>query len=142
MPLALLIIGAAIMVSVIRNTHNQLGKQLVADFTGSGNFLIWIAAISIVGMIGYIPSWEKPSRALLGLIILAMFLKNGGVFDQFKSAITSSIPAATPAKEPSITGPAPVKILGLNLGGSGGILGSATNAATSAATTAATGGLV
>ena len=131
MPFALLVIGVIILISAIRNTHKQLGAQLVKDFTGSGSFLVWIAAIAIIGMLGYIPKFETPSRAFLGLILLAMFLSNKGFFTQFNAAIRGGPAQVQATQEPTINGPAPVKLIGGSggSGGLGGILGAATKLA-------------
>lgn len=122
MPFALLIVGAALMISVVRNTHAELGKQLVTDFTGEGatsGFLVWLAALALVGMIGYIPKFETPARAFLGLILVAMLIAKKGVFTQFEAAIRGGAVDVKPTPEPELVGPAPIKIIGS--GGAGGI---------------------
>ena len=114
MPLFLLFVGALFIVVALRGTYTQLGQQLQQDLTGSGNFLVWIAALAIVGFAGYIKGFETPSRALLGLIILAMFLANNGVFNRFQQALSGASPS-TAAQDPNqqaITTAPPVDLLG------------------------------
>lgn len=96
MPFALIVIGLLIAISAINGTTSQLGKQLAADFTGSGNFTYWIMAIGVVGFIGYIPSLQKPSRMFLALVIIAMVLANGGVFQKLQAALQSGPATVSP----------------------------------------------
>jgi hypothetical protein len=112
MALLFIIIGIAIVISGIRNTYAQLGQQLAADFAGSGSFIYWVAAIMILGMIGYIPGAQKPARMLLALVILSFVLANGtGFFDRLKSALSGARPAAAPPATAPTTG------IPLSLGG-------------------------
>jgi hypothetical protein len=113
MPLALLIVGVALAASAFNGTYKQLGTLFAGDFTGVGSFLPWIGAVVLVGMIGYIPKFQTPSRLFILLVLLAMFLANKGFFAQFQGALTNtsySPPAAQ--KEPQFTGPAPIVITG------------------------------
>lgn len=148
MPLAFLIVGALIIVTAYQGTYKDFGNQLVKDFSGSsGNFIYWIAAVAIVGMLGYVKIFRTPSRMFLALIILAFILANRGVFAQLQQALGNIIPDTNKVVEPSLPGPLPVTISGGG-GGIGGLFGgvtklfgggsSATGATTSAA---ATGGL-
>jgi hypothetical protein len=88
MPFALLIIGAVLLVSGVRNTtggQNGLFALLTSDFTdtGQGSFTHWILAILVIGMIGYIDSLQKLSRMFLVLVIISMVVSNGGFFQKF-----------------------------------------------------------
>lgn len=80
MPFLLLAVGAVLLASALQGTVSDLATQLKSDFSGSNSFLYWIAAIGIVGMIGYVPTLERPARAFLALVILAFLLANGGGF--------------------------------------------------------------
>lgn len=103
MPFALLLIGIVLVMAAANNTLTQLGQQLKKDFTGQGNFLNWLAAVGIVGSIGYIPQMRTLSRVFLGLICLAILMTSGrrGVFSAFQGALNSgggsSATAGTPA---------------------------------------------
>lgn len=130
MPIALLIIGAALIVTAVRNSYKQLGSQLLTDFSGSGNFIYFVVAIIAVGLLGYIPDFKNPSRALLGLILLVLFIANNGVFTQFVSAVKNAQPStASPSTEPPAPGPLTVQISGATPGGSSNTLSTATSAA-------------
>lgn len=157
MPLGLLIIGAIVLVAALRNTHRQLGTLIAADFTGAGNFLYWVAALAIVGGLGYIPAFKGPSRMLLALIFISFMLKNGsGFFDQFKSAIAgasaasstaapAALPAgvtqAPPAGEPAAPGPIPVTVTNAAPARAGGAAGDVAGIAGAAKSVLDLGGL-
>jgi len=87
MPFALVTIGLIMIVTGARDTYKQFGTQITEDFTGSGGFLYWIAAIGAVGALGYVPSLRTFSRVFMGLIIVAMVLRNGGFFDKLQQAL-------------------------------------------------------
>lgn len=91
--------GLLMVVSAVKNTHVQLGEQIKSDFTGPGNFTYWIAAIGIVGAVGYIKPLQAFANAFLTLIVLSFILKNGGVFDKLSDALSQG-PLATPANAP------------------------------------------
>jgi hypothetical protein len=116
MAFALLIIGAVLLISAVRNTvdgPSGLFALVRNDFTGQANFIYWIAAILIIGAIGYIPKLKSLSVAMLGLVVLVLFLKKGdpttgvggGFFAQFVKGIGATTTAPVTA---SSTLPAPV----------------------------------
>ncbi len=145
MPLGFLIVGAIVLLAALRNTHKELGSLVAADFTGSGSFLYWIAALAVIGGLGYIPEFRGPSRLLLALVFISFMLKNGtGFFSQFSSAIagvksgaattTAAAAGAPPAGEPAAPGPIPVQLSGAggSSTGAGGVLAQAAGVASSA----------
>ena len=87
MPFALLIVGTLLLVSGVRGTSGQLATLVKQDFTGSGNFIYWIVAILILGAIGYSDELKPLSRIFTVLVIVVLFLSNGGFFQQFTSAL-------------------------------------------------------
>lgn len=91
-----------LVISGARDTQAALYVQVKGDFTGANNFFYWIAAILIIGALGYIPSLTKVSRVFLGLILLVIFLANGGIWDQLTSALSGT---ATASASPGGTGP-------------------------------------
>lgn len=90
MPFALIAIGLLLVIAAYNNTQDVLGSQLKKDFSGSTGFVYWIAAIIIVGAIGYIKPVQTVSRAMLALILVVIFLTNSGVFGQFNAALAGS----------------------------------------------------
>lgn len=95
MPFALLIIGVVFIVSAINNTQSQLVVLLKNDFTGQANFVYWLAALLIIGAIGYVEKLKPVSDGLLVLIILVLLLSRGnpkfntagGFFQQLTAAL-------------------------------------------------------
>ncbi|ATS92584.1 hypothetical protein GC1_00016 [Gluconobacter phage GC1] len=86
MPVALLIIGALMVIVALNGNEHKLAAQLKTDFSGSPSFLTWVGALLILGFIGYIPGMQKPSTLFMTLCILVFVLKNGGVFDKLEEA--------------------------------------------------------
>ncbi len=87
MPFALVFAGLIMVITGVKNTQGALGEQLVKDFTGTGNFLYWFVAIGSVGALGAIPGFKPFSRMFMTLIIVAMVIKNGGIFDNLTKAL-------------------------------------------------------
>jgi hypothetical protein len=73
MPFVLLFIGILLVAVAATGSYTDLGAQLYQDFSGPGNFLYWIVALGFIGALGYIKPLQPVSRALIGLIILAIF---------------------------------------------------------------------
>ncbi len=90
MPYALLAIGLILAIAAYNNTQGILSAQIQKDMAGKTGFIYWIAAIIIVGAIGYIKPLETVSRAFLLLILVVVFLTNGGVFAQFNNALSGA----------------------------------------------------
>ncbi len=118
MPLAFFLAGTILAIAALRNTHKELGALIAGDFTGAGNFGYWIAAIAIIGSLGYLPHFSTPSRALMALIILALLVSNQGFFAQLQSAIgeAQAIATAIPAETKDPAAPT----INVNIGGGAG----------------------
>lgn len=89
MPYALLIIGAVLLVAGIRNTYGDLWTLVEGDFTRQNGYLTWVAAIAVVGAIGYIPKLKPLSVAFMTLLLVVLVLSNGGVFARLQEFIAS-----------------------------------------------------
>jgi hypothetical protein len=89
MPYALLIIGAVLLVAGIRNTYGDLWTLVEGDFTRQNGYLTWVAAIAVVGAIGYIPKLKPLSVAFMTLLLVVLVLSNGGVFARLQQFIAS-----------------------------------------------------
>lgn len=87
MPYALIVIGAVALVAGIRNTYKDLWFLVESDFRGG--FLAWVAAIAVIGGLGYIPKLKPLSIALMTLLLIVLVLSNGGVFAQLQQFIAS-----------------------------------------------------
>jgi hypothetical protein len=94
MPLALITIGAVLLISAGLGTHQQLLALLKNDFSGPNNFFFWILALGVVGLLGYIPKMRPLSIGLIALVLISIFLKKGvGFFDQIKKALGVTVGA-------------------------------------------------
>lgn len=94
MAIFLLIAGALFLISGVQGTYKEFGAQLKQDiFGGNGQtgFLLWAAAIFVIGAIGYIQSFEKLSRAFLVLIFAVMFFSKQGIASNFFNLFTKGI---------------------------------------------------
>jgi hypothetical protein len=93
MALSLIVIGLLLVISAVQNTQGTLFTTVRQDMTGPDNFIQWIAALALVGAIGYVPKLRGFSIALLALVLLAIFLRNGtGFFAQLQSALQGTLP--------------------------------------------------
>lgn len=112
MPFALIIIALILVIVGLRGTQSDLYCLLRSDFTGQGNFLYWLAAVLLIGMIGYIDKLRPVSDAFIVLMIVSLFLatnkpgtSGGGLFQRINEAIggltaTTTTAAATPVVMP------------------------------------------
>jgi hypothetical protein len=110
MQLLLILLGLALLSSGIKGTERALGNQLQADFLGegdkSGGFVSWLAALLAIGALGYIPVLQKPSRALLGLIGVSIFLTNHGIISQLFTSVATIRQQGVAGNVPIVTGAA------------------------------------
>jgi hypothetical protein len=81
--------GAVMLVAGIRNTYADLWNLVRNDFTSQGGFISWIAAIAVVGAMGYIPKLKPLSIAFMTLLLIVLVISNGGVFAKLTSFIQS-----------------------------------------------------
>jgi hypothetical protein len=108
MAFALLIIGAVMLITAVKNTQSDLAVLVKGDFTGNPNFVYWIVAIGIIGAVGYIPKLKPLSTAFLGLVILVLFLTKGktsgvggGLFSQLTTGLASTQSVKPAANAPT-----------------------------------------
>lgn len=87
MPFALVVIGLLLVVTGARGTQKEFGDLLYKDFTGPGNFTYWLVSLGAIGALGYIDELRTFSRLFMALIIIAMIVKNQGLFDKFTQAL-------------------------------------------------------
>lgn len=77
-----IIIGLLLSIAAARGKHRELGELVKGDFTGPNNFFAWVVAILVIGGLGYIKSLKPLTDAFLVLLILVLFLSNGGFFNR------------------------------------------------------------
>jgi hypothetical protein len=73
MPIAILIIGAILVITAFNNSFPALATALETDIPP---YFVWAAAIAAICAIGYIPGLRTPSRYLLALVLLVILLAN------------------------------------------------------------------
>lgn len=95
MPYVLLALGAILFVAGVRGTNKTLWTLVKGDFTGNNSFLVWVAAIAVVGGAGYVPKLKPLSVAFMTLLLIVLFLSNKGVIAQLQSFVQN--PQATPS---------------------------------------------
>lgn len=96
MPFALVIVGLMLTIAAVRGTQGDLFALVQGDFTGQSSFIYWLAAIGIIGGIGYIPSLRGLSHAFLALVLVVLVLhQNTGIWANLTSALQSSTAAPT-----------------------------------------------
>lgn len=91
MPFVLLFFGLVLFIAGIKGTQGTLWELVKGDFTGSNSFLVWIAAIAVIGGIGYIPKLKPFSVAFMTLLLLVLVLSNKGVFARLQSFVLNPI---------------------------------------------------
>jgi hypothetical protein len=88
MPFVLLAFGILFLVIAWQGTQQDLFALLKSEFVGKNSFLVWIAAILILGLAGYIKPIRPVTHAFMVLILIVLVLANGGkVFANFNAAI-------------------------------------------------------
>lgn len=104
MPYALILIGAILLIAGIRNQHVQLWHLVENDFT-EGNFLSWVAAIAVIGGLGYIPKLKPLSIAFMTLLLIVLVISNGGVFAKLQQFVQSGAGSGSIAPSPQAPQP-------------------------------------
>lgn len=74
----------------LEGNPGQLYTLVSGDFKGDNSFIYWIVAMLFVGMLGYVDSLRGLSRLFTVLVILTLFLDNGGFFQQFTAFLNST----------------------------------------------------
>lgn len=87
---AVIIAGAMLIVTALKNTQHELGTQLALDVLGKDGFLLWAVCILAIGAIGWIPGLKPASRNLLWLLLVVILVRNGGVWANAETALQSA----------------------------------------------------
>lgn len=80
MPFVILIAGIVLVVASARNKQSDLFALLKNDFVGSNSFMPWIASLLLIGGLGYVKAIKPVTDAFILLLIIVLFLSNGGFF--------------------------------------------------------------
>lgn len=90
MPLLIAAIGIVLLVAALRGSTQTLFELIHNDFTGQGNFLVWLGAILGLGLFGYIKPIRPIAAGFLTLVIVALVLSNKGFFANFANAFQAT----------------------------------------------------
>ncbi len=88
MPIVLILVGFALLGAVLRGQEERLFEVLKDDFTGQNNFVAWLMALIILGVIG--ASWEaaRPvTEGFIVLVIVALLVSQQGFWEQLKRQV-------------------------------------------------------
>ena len=106
MPIFLIGTGLVLVLLGVNGDAAAFYGLVASDFTSTttanGNtiqsFIWWALAIIVLGALGYIKGLENLSKLFLILVLIVLFLDNGGFFNQFQAFLqTTTQPPATPA---------------------------------------------
>jgi hypothetical protein len=87
MPFVILAFGVVLVVAGVRGTQGALFTLLKNDLTG---FAPWFVAILFIGALGYIKPIKPITDAFMVLLIVVLFLSNGGFFAKLFGTSTTS----------------------------------------------------
>ena|SRR5690348_523160 len=94
MPFVLLIFGIILVIAGYRGKAGDLFGLLKNDLSPSSGFWPYIAAILVIGGLGYIKSIRPVANGFLALVIVVLFLHNKGFFAKFNEQILGGGAAA------------------------------------------------
>lgn len=138
MPVVAILLGVVLIDLAFRGTEHKFAQQLGQDFAGGG-FWAWLAAIAIVGAIGYYSPLKTISNLGVALIVIGLIFSNAGVLTQFANVIEKP-----PSPEPSVPLPQfdSIKVQTSSSSSGSGGSGGLTNTALQLVSDYYTGGLV
>lgn len=88
MPIALILVAIALIGAVLRGQEERLFEVLKDDFTGQNNFVAWLMALIILGIIG--ASWKdaRPvTEGFIVLVIVALLISQKGFWEQLQKQV-------------------------------------------------------
>jgi len=102
MPIVLIILGAMMVDLGFRGTAQAFAQQLGKDFD-STEFLAWIAALTIIGAIGFYSPLRRVSDIFMALVIFGLLFSNEGVIAEFVQAVRSPPAPSSPNPLPNLS---------------------------------------
>jgi hypothetical protein len=94
MPILFIGTGLVFVFVGLNGNAAKLYSLLSGDLTGPNSFVYWFVSILILGALGYIKGLENLSKMFLILVILVLFLDNGGFFAKFQEFLHQTQTAA------------------------------------------------
>jgi|SRR5579859_4558629 len=90
MPFVIIAFGVILVAAGIRGTQGALFTLLKNDLTG---FAPWFVSILVIGALGYVKSIKPITDGFMVLLIVVLFLSNGGFFAKlFGTAVDAKNP--------------------------------------------------
>lgn len=86
MPIAVFIIGLAMLTAGVNDTQDKLSALVADDFTGEKSFTPWLTSIIIIGSLGVYKPIRPIADGLMGLVFLQMLLSSQGSIKQLGDA--------------------------------------------------------
>jgi hypothetical protein len=96
MPLVFIGAGVLFVFLSIKGNPSDLYSLVKGDFSGPNSFIYWMTAIVVLGALGYIKGLEQFSKLFLILVLIVLFLDNGGFFNKFQTYLHSTTTATAP----------------------------------------------
>jgi hypothetical protein len=106
MPLLFIGVGLVLVLVGLNGDPAKLYTLLASDFKGPNSFIYWLSAILILGALGYIKGLENLSKLFLILVLIVLFLDNGGFFSQFQAYLKATQNPAPSSSSSQPTGSA------------------------------------
>ena len=142
MPIAVLVVGALLLVTVWRGNTTEVFSQIETDVVGSdgqAGFALWAGAILFLAAAGAILNLEKTAKLFIMLVLAVFAIKQNGLFTKAESALASvAKPAATTTTD---TGQAVTALDQPAVGSGSATTATSSSSGTSAATTALAAGM-
>lgn len=76
MPIGVLIMGLAMLISGINDTQEELSAMLANDLTGDKSFTPWLASIILVGSLGMYKPIRPITDGFMALILVQLLLSS------------------------------------------------------------------
>lgn len=89
MAFSLVFLGLILVIATLRGNLRFLAALFASEFQGQGSFIYWLAAVMMIGAVGYIRPLRPVSNAFLILILIVFVVKNNGVFSRFTQAVNN-----------------------------------------------------
>jgi hypothetical protein len=83
MPFLLFFVGLLLLVAAVRGKTDDLFEVAKDDFTGAGNYFVWVLAVALIVAVGSIDKVKPISNAFLWLVVIVILISNRGLLPQF-----------------------------------------------------------
>lgn len=99
MPILFIGSGLVLILAGANGDAATLYNLVAGDFQGPNSFIWWMLSILVLGLLGYVNGLEHLSKLFLVLVIIVLFLDNGGFFNQFQAYLKTTTQPPQGAKQ-------------------------------------------